>query len=122
MNAYMGIKSYDKVLELASQLEIPQLSEFINFRILISRGDLSEARKIFQGLNIESLEVASIYPSVIAIIYADLGNMDKAVKWYERAIEKKDRIVLLRYGISRSDPLLNDPRIQEMLREAGLED
>ncbi|MCK5005261.1 MAG: protein kinase, partial [Candidatus Aminicenantes bacterium] len=122
INAYMGIKSYDKVLELASQLEIPQLSEFIKFRILISRGHLSEARKIFQGLNIESLEVASIYPSVIAIIYADLGNMDKAVKWYERAIEKKDRIVLLRYGISRSDPLLNDPRIQEMLREAGLED
>ncbi len=122
INAYMGIKSYDKVLELASQLEIPQLSEFIKFRILISRGNLSEARKIFQGLNIESLEVASIYPSVIATIYADLGNMDEAVNWYKKAIEKKDRIVLLRYGISRSDPLLNDPRVKKMLREIGLEE
>ncbi|MCK5221593.1 MAG: tetratricopeptide repeat protein, partial [Candidatus Aminicenantes bacterium] len=122
INAYMGIKSYDKVLELASQLEIPQLPEFIKFRILISRGNLSEARKIFQGLNIESLEVASIYPSVIATIYADLGNMDEAVKWYKRAIEKKDRIVLLRYGISRSDVLLNDPRVKTMLKKVGLEE
>ncbi|MEN8221825.1 MAG: protein kinase [Acidobacteriota bacterium] len=122
INAYLGMKFYDKVLELASQSEIPELSEYMKFRILISRGDISGAGKIFQDPNIESLEVASIYPTVIAIIYAELGNMDKAVKWYKRAIEQRDRIVLLRYSVGRCDPLLNDPRVQKMLRKIGLED
>jgi len=122
IHAYLGEKSYDKVLELASQSKIPQLSEFMKFRILISQGKINQARTFFQESQATLLEVASNFPGALAIIYAELGDMDDAIKWYSKAIEQHDVNVLLRYGIGRCDRLLNDPRVQEMLREVGLEE
>ncbi|MCK4943619.1 MAG: hypothetical protein KAS65_08575, partial [Candidatus Aminicenantes bacterium] len=122
INAYLGEKSYDKVLELASHLNIYQLSEFMKFRILISQGKINQARKFFQELQTTLLEVASTFPGALAIFYAELGDMDEAIKWYQKAIEHRDIVILSRYGLSRCDRLLNDPRVQEMLREVGLEE
>ncbi len=122
INAYLEEKSYDKVLELASQSKIPQFFEYMKFRILISQGKINQARKFFQELQTTLLEVASIYPGIIAIIYAELGDMDKAIKWYKKAIEHRDITILSRYGLGRCDPLLKDPRIKKMLRDIGLEE
>jgi serine/threonine protein kinase/Tfp pilus assembly protein PilF len=122
INAYLGEKSYEKVLELASHTNIYQLSEFMKFEILISQGKINQARKFFQELKATLLEVASIYPGILAIIYAELGDMDEAIKWYQKAIKQRDIFILGRYGLGLCETLLNDPRVQKMLKDIGLEE
>ncbi|MEN8152868.1 MAG: protein kinase [Acidobacteriota bacterium] len=120
--AYLGLKSYNKALEIASKSKIPALLEFIKFRVLISRGKIKEAGKLFREFKPVLKKIEITYPGAISIIYAELGNMDEAIKWFGKGVEQRDPHILFRHGIGYCEPLLNDPRIKEMLRKLGLEE
>ncbi len=58
--------------------------------------------------------------SVIAILYARLGQKDRAFEWLEKAYKDRDdefEDIKIEPGL---DSLRSDPRFQELLRRVGL--
>jgi tetratricopeptide (TPR) repeat protein len=118
-HAYLLSKSYDLALLHIAKFKNPLSVKYFKCRILAKSGDINQAKKMLQ----DSLSIPDIYdwPGALAIIYGELGQIDEAVKWYKKAIEKHSQFVLFRHGFGRCDVLNNDPRVKEMLREAGLD-
>ena len=84
-------------------------------------GEKEEAQKIVASLITRS-EERYVAPTVIAAIYAALGDMDRAFEWLERAYELRSRsLVWLKVG-HEFDPLRSEPRYQDLLRRMGLGD
>lgn len=61
-----------------------------------------------------------ITPLQIAGLYARAGENDRAFEWLERAIEGRDRNMVLLSVHPRWDPLRPDPRFQNLLRRMNL--
>jgi hypothetical protein len=56
----------------------------------------------------------------IAILYADLGDKNKAFRWLNTAYQERDTYL---YGLRTDfllDPLRSDPRFAELVRKVGL--
>jgi TolB-like protein/Flp pilus assembly protein TadD len=82
-------------------------------------GDAAGARKALEDLQhlAQSRYVSSIY---FATVYTGLGDKDTALNWLDRAYqERNDRLVYLG-AEPMADPLLSDPRYQQLLGKIGL--
>jgi len=58
----------------------------------------------------------------IAILYADLGDKNKAFRWLNTAYQERDRYL---YGLRTDfllDPLRSDPRFAELVRKGSLDE
>jgi eukaryotic-like serine/threonine-protein kinase len=79
-------------------------------------GKRTETEKILAELQQQSKR-AYVSPYMIAVIYAGLGQKDKALEFLEKGYEVKapDIIYFLRADL-RLDPLRQDPRFQDLLR------
>jgi len=119
IDTYMVIKDYEQASRYARQINDENQITVIQFLIYISRNEKEQARRLFQEF-IQTAPPAYSSPGMWAIAYTDLGEMNLAVKWFKKAIEEKDRMVLWRYTISRREALINDPRVKKMLKEIGL--
>jgi len=117
--AYMFNKSYDLALQHADIRQPVTTQLFLKGRILAHQGEIGQLEKALK----ENLSLPDIYeyPGALAIIYADMGKLDEALKWYKKAIEKHSLFVLTRHEMSRCDALNNDPRVKAMLKDIGLE-
>ena len=63
-----------------------------------------------------------IAPVSLAIIYAALGQKDRAFECMEEGYEVRDDFLMVLKIGPRFDSLRSDPRFQELLRRMGLED
>ena len=113
-------KSYEKALYHAEQCKSPLNRAYLKFRILASRGEVKEARKILNKLLDDPYMQKS--SGLFAIMYADLGEMEEALKWYKMGIEKHSPFLLHRHSIGAKCEVLNsDPSVKEILKKHGLE-
>jgi TolB-like protein/DNA-binding winged helix-turn-helix (wHTH) protein/Flp pilus assembly protein TadD len=86
-------------------------------RAYAASGKKYEAEKLLTDLKKRSSPSASL-ASEIAMIYAALGDRDRAMAWLERGYDERfNPGVLTRPGF---DPLRSDPRFQDLLRRIGL--
>ncbi len=82
-------------------------------------GNRVEAEKVIEELMRVSNE-RYISPYYVAMIYAGLGDKEKAFEWLDRAYEDRaDYLVYLKVD-PRFDPLQSDERFQQMLQKIGL--
>jgi TolB-like protein/DNA-binding winged helix-turn-helix (wHTH) protein/Flp pilus assembly protein TadD len=79
-------------------------------------GKRIEAEKILRELQTQS-KTQYVSPYMIAVIYAGLGNKNKAFEFLEKAYKEKspDLAYFLKADL-RIDPLRSDPRFQHLLR------
>jgi len=83
-------------------------------------GRKADARKIIDDLK-EQSKRRYIAPSVIAAIYADLGEKDEGFIWLDKAYEEHDFILVLLKVEPMFDKLRSDPRFAVLLKRVGLE-
>ena len=100
-----------RALEIIDEYGLNKLSLGL---ALIDAGQAKEARAIAAELEArkKKSEVPAYFP---ALIYAVLGEYQKAFYWFERAIEERGYWTLRMRNEPRLDPLRRDPRFIEML-------
>ena len=62
-----------------------------------------------------------VSPSAFAWIYCCLGEMDKSLEWFEKAIDQHDGLIITTYLFPLYDPLRSHPRYKALLRKMNLE-
>ena len=86
---------------------------------LAKAGKKAEAQKILDGLLKQALTgYVSAYD--IAIVYAGLGDTDKAITWLRKAMSERSMFVVHMTWDSRLDGLRGDPRFQALVKELAL--
>jgi len=82
-------------------------------------GEREEAKKILDRL-IERTKFSYVAPTIVAMIYAGLGDREKAFEWLDKAAQVKDpQLVFLTLDHPWFE-LRSDPHFSEILRTAGL--
>jgi TolB-like protein/DNA-binding winged helix-turn-helix (wHTH) protein/Tfp pilus assembly protein PilF len=82
-------------------------------------GDPTEARKALQRLEeLAKQRYVASYGRVL--IYAGLGENDRALEWLERAFQERSTWMVKLKVDSRLDPLRGDPRFADLMRRVGL--
>lgn len=106
-----------------SQGGLGNLAEFTAYvgRIHAFSGRREEALHAIDELE-QLSEVHYVQPTLIAIIYAALGNTDEAFRWLERAYTERDEDMCLLKVDPRLDSLRGDPRFLSLLQRVGLAD
>ena len=69
----------------------------------------------------EKSKQAYVSPRSIAAIHGQLGEMDQAFEWLERAYEERDGILVYLNTAPFFDSLRDDPRFQDLLLRMNLE-
>jgi len=101
-------QSHAKVLAMAGLAHVYAVS-----------GRKTEARKILGEL--QRLSEHSYVPATdVALVYAGLGDKDKAFAWLDKAYEEHSFSLSNLKVEPRFDPLRSDPRFADLLRRIGL--
>jgi TolB-like protein/DNA-binding winged helix-turn-helix (wHTH) protein/Flp pilus assembly protein TadD len=82
-------------------------------------GNRREAEKILQTLS-DRAKRSYVSPFDVALIYAALGEKDKAFALLDKAVAERSTFLVYSKWEPRLDPLRSDPRFQELLRRIGL--
>ncbi len=103
----------------------------MEFRKAQRREDFAELRAAYResgvrGFNEKRLELqekahetgTSVRPFVMAKLYVQLGDKDRAFEWLEKVVEMRESDGYLNVD-PMLDPLRGEPRFQELLRKAG---
>ncbi len=84
-------------------------------------GNRVEAEKIVDDLITKSAQGSYVSPYNIAVIYAGLGDKEKALTWLERAYaERSYYLPVYLTTDTRLDGLHSDPRFKVLIRRVGL--
>jgi tetratricopeptide (TPR) repeat protein len=81
-------------------------------------GGADDARRIARQLEGASVQVP---PDALAMIYANLGEADRAFTWLERARREHSALLMGLAVIPAYRPIRGDPRYAALLREMGLD-
>lgn len=87
--------------------------------IYVVSGRDGNARKIIEQPGLEDLLGANDHRSM-ALVYAALGEKDKAFEWLERSILKHEESVCSLMIDHKFDPVRKDPRFDTILKKIGL--
>jgi len=105
---------YDRILRAYGEQPLPGLA------VTHARaGDTETARAIALELEAE-FERRYVVPTLIAWIYAALGDRDEMLRWLERAREMGDPWVIMSLGMEEFDPYRDDPGFLGLLGRVGL--
>jgi len=107
-----AIPEYQRAVELSQRDSDPTAGLAYAFATL---GKRAEAKKILRELQQQS-KVAYVSPYMIAVIYAGLGENNKAFEFLEKAYQERSPDVgyFLRADL-RMDSLRSDPRFQDLM-------
>ena len=83
-------------------------------------GLIDEARRVLEDLRQFSVE-SFASPSPFAWIYCSLGDIEKGLDWFEKAIDTRDPLVSHGRIFPIYDPLRSHPRYRALLRKMNLE-
>ena len=84
-------------------------------------GKREEAQKILEDV-LERYKRGYFSPHFIAVIYAGLGDKDKAFEWLEKAYDERDPRLYPTKVVHRWESLHSDPRWTALLKKMGLEE
>lgn len=83
-----------------------------------------DAVRLFDRRMVERLEerrrIAPVPATPYALLYGELGERDRAFAWLERAFADHDPVLLLVRVHPAFDSLRGDPRLEPLLRRAGV--
>jgi len=83
-------------------------------------GRIAEAQKLFREL--QALAVTSYVPAIaLGLIHSCLGEIDKAVDCFEKAIEERDATIASLHVLPFFDSIYSHPRYHALLRKMNLE-
>jgi serine/threonine-protein kinase len=113
-HALLGKGDYDKAIA-AQEQRVARLKAdpgAVGFlaAVYAAAGEKDKALRILQQTKQEALG-----PWRTSLIYAWLGDKDRAFHWLEKAVEKHEVLFYIK-GYPMMDPLRDDPRFQELLR------
>jgi TolB-like protein len=123
--AYWGKQMYPQVIEewkiygqLTGNADDAEFAAALDqgFRSSGWSGALTQAIKTLQARH----KTRYFSPWMIARLYADLGDKERAFEWLDTAYRERDFLLL---GIATQfqfDPLRSDPRFAELVRKVGL--
>ena len=83
-------------------------------------GRRAEALKIIEELSKPEAGETEVPAFYIVLVYAGLGEKDKAFEWLEQAYRDRSGSVRYLKVEPRLDPLRSDPRFSELMRRVGL--
>jgi tetratricopeptide (TPR) repeat protein len=91
-------------------------------RAYIQSGQEAEAYKLFDELKqmYEESDIGNI-ALYTTLGYLYLDDKDQALKWFERAYEKRDPLLIAINTWTSLDPIRQDPRFKSILTKMGLE-
>ncbi|MEK7756527.1 MAG: hypothetical protein AAB385_04890, partial [Planctomycetota bacterium] len=82
-------------------------------------GSPEEARRILDELVARSTE-AYVPPTLLAYVYAGLGETDRMFDWLERAYQEHDLSLVYTLPDPLLAPMRSDPRFADLVRRVGL--
>ncbi|HEX8494318.1 MAG TPA: protein kinase [Pyrinomonadaceae bacterium] len=113
-----AIAAFQKAIDLSRTAEFPEgkpeMIAALGHAYAIA-GKRSEAEKILEQLNGLIAQQRYVSPYSIALVYAGLGDKDKAFSWIERAYDERDEALVHLKVDPRLDPLRSDSRFQNWL-------
>ena len=90
------------------------------FHLAAVSGRRAEAQKVLDQLT--ELSKQKDVPALDMVIYAGLGEKDKALEWLEKAYEDRSISGAPEINVDPIfDPLRSDPRFQDLLRRMNLQ-
>ena len=122
--AYLEMKMVNKAIEelrLAASLEGASEDSASLAHALAVAGRTAEARTILDKL-LKARAEGGLSADRIAMIYAGLGDKDKAFEWLGKALDERAYDMVMLKVEPRFAPLRSDPRFKALLRRMGLED
>jgi len=109
-------KEYDQAIAIFLARKVPTAAT--NWSLAYTyglAGRKKEALKIIDYL-LKKRKQQYIWPSIIAIPYAGLGDKDKAFEWLEKGVQEHDFWIAQMQVEPRFDTLRKDPRFEDLLR------
>ena len=117
---YVDEGMYDEAIKIIELLDRNKGTLSIFGIIYSLTGKKDKAKEILDELlGLEKQRY--VEPSYIAIIYGNLGEMDLAFKWLEKAYEERDQQMCWLKVWPVYDSLRSDPRFKAMLKKMNLE-
>ncbi len=119
---HMG-KQDDAIRAMETQAQVLGRSSFALGNlgwVCASTGRTAEALKLLEELQERAHKQYTPSWSV-AVIYAGLGEMDKAFDWFEKAVDEHNPLMLHFHVHPNYDPLRTHPRYSVLLRKMNLE-
>ncbi len=83
-------------------------------------GKIDQAQRLLKELH-DLSQQSFVSPSAFAWIYCSLGQIDKSLEWFEKAIDQHDSLILPSHVIPLYDPLRSHSAFQELLMKMNLE-
>jgi tetratricopeptide (TPR) repeat protein len=108
-----AIAEFQKYLKL-EDVEIPGGKSGLAYAYGIS-GKKAEARRLLQEL-LELSKHEYVRPYYVGVVYARLGDNDRAFEWFEKAYEERSSHLVAFKVDPWLDPIRSDPRYQALLR------
>jgi eukaryotic-like serine/threonine-protein kinase len=122
--AYYEVGNNREAIEIAEKLVaasggLPSLTAFFGY--MCTGGKSDESRKILETLlPLTSSGEVYISPFAMALIYAGLGETDKALQWLEKAYAERSLLIVYLAVDPAFDNLRSEPRFQKLLQQIGL--
>jgi TolB-like protein len=79
-------------------------------------GQTTEARRLLRRLEHPPPGIW-LDPVPMGVAYAGIGDIDRAIEWYERGLEERSPNMIYLKVDSAADEIRHDPRFQELLRQ-----
>jgi serine/threonine protein kinase/lipopolysaccharide biosynthesis regulator YciM len=123
-HAYLAKRDYEQARKNVEDCKTPNWKFYMDCRLLAAAGKSEEAkmmlRKIDPNTSSIHIEQKIIYlePSMIIMIYGDLGDADGAFRWYQKAVNLRSPLPELAIRIFLpNDCLKKDPRFKEIFKK-----
>jgi tetratricopeptide (TPR) repeat protein len=111
-----AIASHEKAVAAARDNALTLSALGHAYGIAGRRGDALKIARELEGRTAD----AYVPGPAIALVYAGLGDTDRALQWLVRGYEQRDRWMVFLKVEPRFDPLRTDPRFADLLRRLRL--
>jgi serine/threonine protein kinase/tetratricopeptide (TPR) repeat protein len=118
--AYMEKEEYEKAITaLKKASRIPWAVGVLGYSYAKS-GEKDKAMRILQELKEQSKE-KHIGSPPLAYVYLGLGEIDKAIEWFEKSYNERDPIMpFINAVVPEKDEIRSDPRFKALLKKMNL--
>jgi tetratricopeptide (TPR) repeat protein len=109
------------ISELQKAIEVSNDKIWVSFiaHDMALSGDKAGAEKILADLQ-QLSKRTYVSPWLLAMIYPDLGDKEKAFTWLEKCYERREHDLVFSKVWPMFDGLRSDPRYSDLIRRIGL--